>query len=422
MSRSVQPLRRPTLSLVQRELPTDSRRLLDVAMGAAEECSTSLWLVGGSVRDLAAGIPLRDLDVSVDGDAHEIGAKVAIGLDGELKSFPRFHTATVNLGGTQLDVASLRIERYRNPGALPAIDVGATIEQDLTRRDFSVNAIAIGLTGSRRGEVVDPEDGFDDLKSGRLRILHSRSLVDDATRLWRAGRYASRLQLEPTRETVRAIEESGRWLRPISGRRLWTEFSRIANEIYPAAALRILDEWGVLRATSPGFIFSADAYRAIYRRRGPYGAPFLLAVVMAPLLTPEPILDRLSIPTKARRVVNDARRILKFGRQLERTCDLVSEGVTLLDEIEDVVQDARIAAEWLDPSRQRELQESLRRWERTRTFLSGEALLKLGVPNGPALGDMLHRLRTEQYLGNLNSVSEARYFVDSVLRKGESHE
>ena len=365
-------------------------------MAAAEERGEPLWLVGGALRDCAVGLPLRDVDVSVDGDAPALAAAVARRLGGEVQRFPRFATAAVRLGDRELDVASLRRERYPRPAALPVVETGATLEEDLARRDFSVNAVALGLAGPRRGRLVDPLGGLEDLAWRRLRALHPRSFVDDPTRLWRGARYAARLRLRPTADTAVLIAEGGRWLRRVSGRRLWVEFRRGAEESRVGTALRLLDEWGVLGATAPGFALAPGAAEALRRRPGPHPPSLLLAVMLAPLPAREDALSRLGPPREARRAVTEACRLLSLRDDAPRS----------LERVEGSGQAARTAARWLDPRRQRLLQRALGRWERARPPLGAEALARLGVSRGPALGRMLRSLRRERYLGTLSSAAE----------------
>lgn len=408
MSRTDKKLIRPSLARVRRLLPDGSRRLLDAAADAAERSGESLWIVGGAVRDCAAGLPLRDIDLAVEGEVDALAAAVAQGLGGEVRLFPRFGTAIVRAGGHALDLAATRRERYERPGALPTVEPGATIEEDLGRRDFSVNAVALGLTGPRRGEIVDPLGGLHDLAARRLRVLHARSFVDDATRLWRGARYATRLRLRPEPETARLIAGGGRWLDRISGTRLWAECVRTAGERRVWATLQRLDRWGVLTATAPGMQPSPHVARALRHRPGPHDPAVLLAVLLAPLAGRARMLARLGPPREARRAVEDAVRLLAL-REPSPAALAAAEGTG---------HAGRTAALWLDPERQRPLQRGLRRWERTRSPLNAGELTALGVPPGPELARWLERLRRQRYLGTLNGAGEARRLVRGAPQEG----
>ena len=146
-----------------------------------------VYLVGGAVRDLLLGRESFDVDLAVEGDAIEF----ARGLGGEVTAHGRFGTAVVRFpDGRQLDVVTCRRETYAAPAALPDVEAG-TIEDDLARRDFTVNAMAASL-GSDFGRLVDPHGGRADLENETIRVLHQQSFVDDPTRIFRAVRYESR--------------------------------------------------------------------------------------------------------------------------------------------------------------------------------------------------------------------------------------
>ncbi|MDE3069470.1 MAG: tRNA nucleotidyltransferase, partial [Acidobacteriota bacterium] len=149
-------------------------------------------LVGGAVRDLMLEVSPRELDVVVEG---EIGPLLAA-LGGRQVVHERFETASVELGRARLDVARARRERYPQAGALPEVEP-ASLGEDLARRDFTVNAIALRLSGDRRGALSHAPGALEDLQARRLRVLHQASFLDDPTRLWRLGRYAARLGFEP---------------------------------------------------------------------------------------------------------------------------------------------------------------------------------------------------------------------------------
>ena len=370
-----------------------------------------LWVVGGAVRDCALGRPLRDLDLACNARSAEEVARLAgailqrLGGDGEVREEPRFGTAAVSASGRNLELAALRTERYERPGALPTVRLGASIEADLPRRDFSVNAIALGLTGHRSGELVDPFGGLDDLARRRLRVLHERSFIDDATRLWRGARYAAELGLRPNARTRELIIEGGRWLEPISGRRILAEVERIASIRRVGRAFALLEEWGVLGGAHADWALSEESRRALRHRPGPHKVDVLLAVLLAPLPAREAVLDRLAAPSTAHRAVEDAARLLA-------TTETSPERLSALERCGDA---GRTAARWLDPERQRALQAGLRRWERTQSPLDAAALLRLAVHEGPELGAWLARLRRERFLGTLNDAAAARRLVRAEL-------
>jgi tRNA nucleotidyltransferase (CCA-adding enzyme) len=240
-------------------------------LAAAERHHGGVELVGGAVRDLLLGRAPRELDVVVDGDARAFAAALARRLDVlasedseerrrepacELIYHERFGTAVVRWGSGEIDVAMRRSDTYPSPGALPHVAPG-TPEQDLARRDFTVNAIAIALRGERRGQLRAVAGALEDLAARRLRVLHDHSFVEDPTRLLRLARYAARLGFEVDPHTAAlagAAIDSGA-LHTVSGERLGAELRLAFAEADPVAALAELDRMGVLGAWEPRVSF-----------------------------------------------------------------------------------------------------------------------------------------------------------------------
>lgn len=382
-------------------LPEETRALLDATVHVATRQAAALWLVGGAVRDLILDRPLRDLDLATDGDPQALAEAVVTTHGGRVRRWPRFGTAAIEHGPRRLDIAALRTEGYPRPAALPVVRFGASIEQDLARRDFTVNAMALCLAGPRAGALLDPWSGRDDLAERRLRLLHDRSIRDDPTRLWRAARFATRLRLRPDAHSEELMRAGAEGTERLSPRRLWAEFARVAAEPRAPAALRLLDSLGVLRALRPPVSFEGATARALRGSRGPVEAAVLLAVLLAPLHAREHAAGRLGAPRAARAAVDGAARLLALS----------AGSPEALARAEGTSEAARVAARWLDRQDQPGLQRALRRWQRTRSPLDAAALERIGVERGPALGAWLRRLRRERFLGTLSSAAEARRLV-----------
>lgn len=198
------------------------------------------YLVGGSVRDLLLGREPVDLDVAIEGDL----APVIGRLGGQVVEHARFMTAEVSLEGGPVDLARTRSETYERPGDLPVVRP-ATLEQDLARRDFSINAIAVSL--SNPDLIFDPFGGIDAIAAGKLSLLTPGSLVDDPTRALRGARYAARFDFEPDRQMEAALSECD--LNTVSSDRIRSELDAIGCEPSPEFALERLRRWGLLGIT-----------------------------------------------------------------------------------------------------------------------------------------------------------------------------
>ncbi|MGI9020673.1 MAG: CCA tRNA nucleotidyltransferase [Solirubrobacterales bacterium] len=305
-------------------------------------------IVGGAVRDLMLGRERVDLDVVVEGDA----VALARALDPRPVVHERFGTATVRLGELSVDLASARSESYPRPGALPEIRPGSLAE-DLSRRDFTVNAMAVSIGGS--GGLTDPHGGAGDLASGTLRALHGRSLGDDPTRGLRAARYAARLgfALEPQTEA----QIRGADLGAVSAQRVEAELRLIAAEASPVEALRLAAEWGLLAVEPDHLALLAAALDSLNRAPWPglsTPAEAVLAVIRAELEAPRALAE-LEAPAPA-----DA---VEAAHGHTGTSLLLAMG---------------LGAEWVE--------RYVAEWRHVRPSISGHDLIAVGVPEGPAVG------------------------------------
>ncbi|MHB8694685.1 MAG: tRNA nucleotidyltransferase/poly(A) polymerase family protein [Solirubrobacteraceae bacterium] len=209
-----------------------------------------VYLVGGAVRDLLLGRVPSELDLAVEGDPEELAAA----LGGSVRAHDRFGTRTVELGGARYDIARTRRETYAAPGALPDV-AAAPIEEDLARRDFTVNTLALALSGRSAGELLAVTGARTDLQERVLRVIHERSFIDDPTRLFRLARYAARLgfQVEPaTRALAQAAIESGA-TSTVSATRIGNELRLLAREHDAVRALADAAELGLGPSIAPGF-------------------------------------------------------------------------------------------------------------------------------------------------------------------------
>jgi len=221
----------------------------------ADSLGINAYLVGGMVRDVLLGLkPGRDIDLTVEGDGLAFARSFADNMDASYKGFEKFRTARIFLkDGFRIDVASARSEAYPEPGMLPIVELAA-INQDLYRRDFTVNAMAVRINKDKFGELLDPFGGENDLKTGTLKVLHDRSFIDDPTRLLRFIRFRSRLGFKPDKNTMELFnaDVSAGVFDAVSGERLREELVLILKEKNSCAAMLALSESGALAALAPG--------------------------------------------------------------------------------------------------------------------------------------------------------------------------
>lgn len=237
---------------IEKNLPADLTALVNDAVAIAGERKQRLYLVGGVVRDLllAQASDVCDVDLVVEGDAVGLAAAFAEKTGGKLAAHLMFNTAKIELGKWSIDIAMARTETYARPGALPVVTAG-TLQTDLFRRDFTVNAMAISLNPDNYGELIDLYGGRQDLKAKKIRVLHDKSFSDDATRIWRAVRYEQRLSFRIEPATLSLLKRDLPLMKTVGGYRLRHEMELVLKEKEPEKYLRRAAELGVLTALHP---------------------------------------------------------------------------------------------------------------------------------------------------------------------------
>ncbi|MGB3341922.1 MAG: hypothetical protein WBB37_10625 [bacterium] len=189
------------------------------------------YLVGGYVRDTTLGIEPLDIDIVVEDDAIKVARQLNTKLKGKLTVHNEFGTASINTKQTRVDLASARVERYPSPAKLPHV-YPSTINEDLNRRDFRMNAIAMSISNKNFGEIFDPFEGLDDIKKGMIRVLHKGSFTDDPTRIFRALRYKNRFGFKIGKKTKSLMTEAidKKMIQLLSSQRILDELKIIFEE------------------------------------------------------------------------------------------------------------------------------------------------------------------------------------------------
>jgi tRNA nucleotidyltransferase (CCA-adding enzyme) len=442
-----------SLEDVLRALPPEAVSLVDRVTDAARRQSMQLYLVGGPVRDYLLGREIRDVDlivqggdVSVNDSADQPGdrsaaavlARALTGDDVRVVEHGRFGTVRVESGDAILDIASVRRERYERPGALPTVSPG-TLEEDLFRRDFSVNALALELSGDDRRDtrpIIDVADGLGDLEARKLRVLHARSFHDDPTRALRAARLAPRLGFGLTRGSRSALRDAIRdgTFGAVSGDRLRREIQKCFTDcvlgLDPAAALSLLDSWHVLPALEPGLEMPREAAASL-RRLGrsiaepPWRGPRTRAWIsgLALWLGPQPkalrrrALARFSVRgDQQARIVGSPlqapKRLVALGEMRGRgAVDGLLSGI---DEDELYALHALAA-----PAVRRRIVRWAAEDRGRRLPITGTDLTGMGL-SGPAVGRVLARIRSAFLDGEVANREEAVALAVELARRKTS--
>lgn len=266
-------------------LPPGHNAFIEELSAEAAQQGLRLYAVGGCVRDWLIGSLSEDIDFLVSGPAEGLAAAVCARHGGTWQVFGSFQTVRCfPAAGGRIDFARFRRETYIRPAALPLTEPAASIEEDLLRRDFTVNAMAVELTGNSY-ELTDLFGGRDDLRAGLIRVLHKRSFTDDPTRIYRAARFAGRFGWRISDDTAELAAQAVADRIPglLSRERLRNELVKILSEKDPAPALEIIVNNG-----SAAFIHPAlRAYPGISLFNGVNSRIAALAAAMGPEQGPD---------------------------------------------------------------------------------------------------------------------------------------
>lgn len=400
-------------------LPGASRSRVEEIAAVARDLGVPAYLVGGFVRDLLLGRETRDLDIVVEGDGIDFAARLAAALGGRVRPHHAFLTAVVETPeGNEIDVATARSELYRAPAALPEVQPSG-LRQDLLRRDFTVNTLALRLGPEPGFELVDLLEGRRDLEMKTLRVLHGRSFVDDPTRILRGVRLELRLGFRMSPETMDLAEAAvaERAFDPLSGSRLRAELTLLLDDpSLVLAGLERLAGLGVLRAIDPRLELNADALQRLHEVHAQERHRVDVAVWRLFLMALGAGLDAAGRERLADRLLlagADRRLLLGFPARLD-----AARAVLRGD------PKPHQAAEALEPLAGEELlllmaegDERVGRWVRRYLAdlrplalgLRGADLLAAGVPAGARVGEALRATRRARLDGEIDRQGELRY-------------
>lgn len=376
------------------------------------------YLVGGPVRDLLLGINLTDIDITVSGNSERFGRELAQNLGGSIEAHSQFGTLELMHGDISVDIAMTRSESYSNPGALPDVESGS-LDADLARRDFTVNSMAVDITPSGWGELIDNHFGRRDLMFRKLRVIHEGSFVDDPTRILRALRYEYRLGFQIESNTLEYMKRDAHYLGEVSGSRIFGELSKILVSDGRSETLRVAEERGILTAIHPSLRISARNLQVMATAENSsedQNILFYVALISASLVDSEAegVIGRLTPPSEWISVLRAGPQLRPLVSVLERPDLRPSEIAGLLKPFPLPTLLVQLALS--PPTLQRERLET---YIGTLQFISpectGNDLIAAGVPQGPLIGQVLEELLNARIDQIVHSKQEELDFVQRWL-------
>jgi tRNA nucleotidyltransferase (CCA-adding enzyme) len=409
-------------------LPAGGLALLFDLAREAHGAGWDVYLEGGTVRDSLLGIPSYDIDVSVVGDAPTLAREVAQKVGAEVEVHELFRTATLVFEGDPftLDIVTARSERYERPGALPEIEAGS-IEQDMARRDFTVNAMAVRILPGKIGHLVNLHGGLADLHARLIRVLHDKSFEDDPTRVFRAVKLAVRLDFEIEAHTFELILQAVRdgCLGHVSIDRIRRELLLIMQEPKASDVMALLDKLGVLSSVFPelAWPFAKGAMEQVeggnQERLETHLAALSIHFAGTDPELAEGLARFLHMPLPLVKLMRDAAGLMSVWDRLGAEGQKPSETYRLLHTLNpgSLKAVARINPSSHNSVEWDRLQQYLEVWGQVTTALNGEYLKTLGVKAGPVYGEVLGALHDAKLDGELATEAEEKKFVAEWLRR-----
>ncbi len=403
------------------------QQALEAVRATAAREDTPAYLVGGAVRDWLLGRRIDDLDFAVEGDAITFARALTRAHGGEMQTYERFRTATWITHGQSVDVVTARAETYARPAALPHVRP-ASITEDLLRRDFSVDALALALRDSR---LIDVCDGQADLQRRLIRALHARSFIDDPTRIFRAARYAARLDFAVESETRAWIDRGLPHVSALSGERVKYDLELIFLEQAPARPLGLLREWQVFRAVGIA-IPDDDALTARFTRLADvlageewdFGSPGISGDALRRAAGWGALVYNLGQMSVSRWIdwipftaeTRDA--LVSLGALSTLTSHAFRAPPSRQSALLSSFSGLALWMGWLfdrDPLKRQAMWLEWHRWRRTQPRTTGDDLKARGVPPGPRYGQVLGRLRDAWLDGEVTTPDEENRLLKTLL-------
>jgi len=412
----------------RKTLPPATHELLRAIGVLSRDLGYRAYLVGGIVRDLMLGRENVDLDIAIEGDAERLARTFARKTGSRMRSPTRFGTCKLESKafGT-LDIAATRGESYRASGALPDV-VPARIGEDLCRRDFSINAMALSLNPGSYGRLLDPLRGAADLKPGKLRVFHAHSFKDDPTRMLRGIRFAARYGFTFERDTSLLFREGvdRAFLKRVSGKRIFTELKLLSREQEAARAFVLLWRHKVIESIDPAFgwnewklkharrlekaidVFGESAPTGFLEEWRAWFAVFSAGVGRRKC---DRLVAYLNLPKELRQICTwtavELRRTLP---RLERLDSSRAYRVTKL--LSTVPPEGLVHLYVAGARRERNLILTyLNDWMHVRPVLTGGQIVGLGVARGPQVGRIIESILKLRLSGKLRTRADEVAYV-----------
>ncbi len=434
------PFSKNLRGLIKERLPERILKLFDEAADTADKLGFSAYLVGGFVRDLLLRIENFDIDMVIEGDGILFAEKFAERFSARVKSHKKFGTAVVILSdGFKLDIATARMEYYEHPAALPIVEM-SSLKNDLYRRDFTINTLAISLTRKEKWNLVDFFGGQKDLKERVIRVLHNLSFVEDPTRVFRAIRFEQRFNFSIGKQTMALMESAVKknLFSRLSGSRVYLELVLMLKEREPVKLIKRMHELSLLKFIHPKIAYS-ESMRELFsnigeviswhhlsfmdRKNGEAEGWFLYFMGLVDGLRDDEVLDVIGSLSIAERYKNKAmenrgqintayKNIFSLGEDKTLKPSQIYGVFSPLSTEALLFMMAKMPQDMIKKA----ISLYLTKLRFVEIEINGDDLANMGMERGPEIGSMLKAVKEARLDGLIKNRDEEIEFVKSELQ------
>ncbi len=393
------------------QLSANQNLAIKFIANVAEMHSAKAFLVGGVVRDIILNKKIHDIDIAVESDPNLMFESLKNSEKFQIVSMSEFGVVKGVFDDVEIDIAMTRKEAYLSPGALPKVFLKTEIDLDLLRRDFSINALAVSLNSKTWGEVIDVSNSLEDLENGIIKILHPKSFIDDPTRIFRAIKYANRLNMKISKCTYENMYKSIENVNLLSGKRIANEILSIFQEdnfenILNHQIMIMIFEKFEFHLADRNTLQDLENIKNICINDENMWWVFISSHFN--YLDREKFSNRLDLKTKNHKAIMDFTTVERMDTNLQKEdlykyLNMIPKNILeiskkLLEE-KLILQIEIFQCILLD----------------LETIIDGKSILELGVDEGPEIGRVLNSLTMEIVNKGSMSLSDQKDFVESLL-------
>ena len=385
-----------------------------------EDNSAKLFLVGGSLRDILLKKHPKDIDLTLVNGNSKLVQKLADYLGGQIIFKSQFFTYKLKVNNNIIDITEARKEIYLSPGSLPEIISKCSIDDDLYRRDFTVNSMALSLNPTNFGAIIDPFNGMNDINNKNIRIIHDNSFSDDPTRILRAIRYSIRLNFKIDNQTLSRINEFKSNINSITGFRIKNELIKILREEYRTKILIYLNTLKILDIIQPNINLNTQTNQIFdkFQFKNEYTDDLILIGILVYNLNIENTInlaEKLYLDSIYVKTLRDSHEIKLLLQNVKLDKLKNSSIYKHLYKYKD--EAIKINRYFSTDNVYKKLDLYLNKLKDSTSPLNGSEIISLGAKPGPIIKEIMDQLLYEKLDGNIKNKNEAKIQVNKILNR-----